>query len=110
PLDGVFRQLYSRAAGDRLWSAGYALITAKGGRVRTVNGIGVDRGVVVGAVKQMAEPLAEPSGEPRTSDADTEKAAASEALEAAAAELSARGDAAGGTAKEVLAAQALMAA
>lgn len=78
--------------------------------MRTVNGIGVGRGVVVGAVKQMAEPLAEPSGEPRTSDADTEKAAASEALEAAAAELSARGDAAGGTAKEVLAAQALMAA
>ena len=58
----------------------------------------------------MAEPLAEPTAAPRSTDADAERSAAIAALDAVAAELTARGDAAGGTAKEVLAAQALMAA
>ncbi|HRN28883.1 MAG TPA: phosphoenolpyruvate--protein phosphotransferase [Terrimesophilobacter sp.] len=78
--------------------------------MHTVNGIGVGRGVAVGPVKRMAEPLAEPTAAPRSTDADAERSAAIAALDAVAAELTARGDAAGGTAKEVLAAQALMAA
>jgi phosphotransferase system enzyme I (PtsI) len=65
--------------------------------------------VAVGPVLRMPEPLPEPGTEGRTADAAAESAAVAEALAAVAADLSARGEKAGGEAKDVLDAQALMA-
>jgi phosphotransferase system enzyme I (PtsI) len=65
--------------------------------------------VAVGPVLRMPEPLPEPGTEGRTADAAAESAAVAEALAAVAADLTARGEKAGGEAKDVLDAQALMA-
>jgi phosphotransferase system enzyme I (PtsI) len=57
----------------------------------------------------MPDPLEEPADTPRTTEADAERTAVSSVLAAVAAELTARGERAGGAAKDVLDAQAMMA-
>ncbi|PRY01532.1 phosphoenolpyruvate--protein phosphotransferase [Allonocardiopsis opalescens] len=75
-----------------------------------VRGVGVSAGLGVGPVLLLAGAVPEPSGTERfNGDAETAVRLASEALEATAADLEARGAAAGGEAQEVLGAQALMA-
>jgi len=74
-----------------------------------LQGVGVGRGVAVGPVLRMPEPLPEPGTEARTAEASVELKAVTEALAAVAADLTARGEKAGGEAKDVLEAQALMA-
>ncbi len=74
-----------------------------------LHGIGVGRGVAVGPILRMPDPLPEPSVAPRTHDAATESAAVTDALGAVAAELRARGEKAGGAARDVLEAASLMA-
>jgi len=74
-----------------------------------LQGVGVGRGVAVGPVLKMPDPLPEPGTEPRTADAADEHAAVLVALRAVADDLTARGARAGGDAKDVLDAQALMA-
>jgi phosphotransferase system enzyme I (PtsI) len=74
-----------------------------------LTGTGVGRGLVVGSVRRMPDPLPEP---PRTASALTpaaELTRATAALSATAEDLRERGHAAGGVAKEVLDALALMA-
>lgn len=65
--------------------------------------------MAVGPVLRMPEPLPEPGTEGRTADAAVESAAVATALAAVASDLAARGEKAGGEAKDVLDAQALMA-
>ncbi len=65
--------------------------------------------MAVGPVLRMPEPLPEPGTEGRTADAAAESAAVATALAAVASDLTARGEKAGGEAKDVLDAQALMA-
>jgi len=72
-------------------------------------GIGIGRRVALGPARRMAPPLPEPGAEPRTADAAAETAAVDAAVAAVAAELAARGERAGGEARAVLEAQALMA-
>ena len=72
-------------------------------------GVGVGRGVAAGPVLCMPDPLSEPEATSRTTDAGTEKAAVASALAAVAGELLSRGERAGGAAKDVLEAQAMMA-
>ena len=74
-----------------------------------LHGIGVGRGIAAGPLKRMPEPLAEPSDSARTADAEPEIAAAREALRVVGEWLRDRGVEAGGEAKDVLDAQALMA-
>ena len=74
-----------------------------------LQGVGVGRGVAVGPVRKMPEPLPEPGTEPRTADAAVEREAVATALRAVSGDLTARGEKAGGEAKDVLDAQALMA-
>lgn len=74
-----------------------------------LQGVGVGRGVAVGPVRKMPEPLPEPGTEPRTADAAVEREAVATALRAVSADLTARGEKAGGEAKDVLDAQSLMA-
>jgi len=74
-----------------------------------LQGVGVGRGVAVGPVLRMPEPLPEPGTEKRTAEAPAELARVREALAEVAADLSARGEKAGGEAKDVLDAQSLMA-
>lgn len=74
-----------------------------------LQGVGVGRGVAVGPVKKMPDPLPEPGTQPRTADAALEYDAVLTALSAVAADLTARGEKAGGEAKDVLDAQSLMA-
>ena len=77
-----------------------------------LQGVGVSGGVVIGRVAVMAgaipEPAAIEAGTASTPAAAAAAAAAAEALEAVATDLEARGAAAGGDAKDVLEAQALM--
>ena len=75
----------------------------------TLAGVGVGLGVASGPVARMAEPLPAPADEPSTRTGDEEKGRAHEALSAVARELEERGEHAGGTAQEVLEAQAMMA-
>lgn len=77
--------------------------------MRELSGIGVGRGIATGPVLRMPDPLPEPSTAPRSGTAEAERAAVAEALAAVAAELTARGEQAGGEAKDVLDAQAMMA-
>jgi phosphotransferase system enzyme I (PtsI) len=77
--------------------------------MRELHGIGVGRGIATGPVLRMPDPLPEPADSPRTGDAETEREAVSSALAAVAAELTARGERAGGSARDVLEAQAMMA-
>ena len=74
-----------------------------------LTGIGVGRGIAAGPVMRMPEPLAEPADVPRQADAEVEIAAAKDALAATGEWLRAHGVKAGGEAKDVLDAQALMA-
>lgn len=77
--------------------------------MRELSGIGVGQGIAAGPVLRMPEPLPEPVSEPRTASAGSEHAAVKGALESVAADLSSRGSHAGGSAKDVLDAQAMMA-
>lgn len=74
-----------------------------------LHGIGVGRGIAVGPIVRMPDPLPEPADVTRTADASAEFRAVSEALAAVAVELLSRGEKAGGAAKDVLEAAALMA-
>jgi phosphotransferase system enzyme I (PtsI) len=75
----------------------------------TLSGIGIGRGLAVGPVLRMPDPLPEPTDAASTHGADTEKVRAAGALAAAAADIRLRGERAGGSAKDVLEAQAFMA-
>ncbi|WP_394769688.1 phosphoenolpyruvate--protein phosphotransferase [Lacisediminihabitans sp.] len=74
-----------------------------------LHGIGVGRGVAVGPIVRMPDPLPEPADLTRAGDASAEFSAVSEALAAVAVELQSRGEKAGGAARDVLEAAALMA-
>ena len=72
-------------------------------------GIGVGRGVAVGAILRMPDPLPEPTISSRTQGAAEELAEVHAAVVVVAAELLARGEKAGGAARDVLEAASLMA-
>lgn len=74
-----------------------------------LHGIGVGRGIAIGPIVRMPDPLPEPVDVTRAADASAEFSAVSEALAAVAAELKSRGERAGGAARDVLEAAALMA-
>jgi phosphotransferase system enzyme I (PtsI) len=74
-----------------------------------LSGYGIGHGSASGPVRIMPGPLPEPGDEPRTADAATEFSAVVAALDAVALDLTTRGERAGGPAKDVLAATALMA-
>ena len=74
-----------------------------------LNGIGVGRGIAVGPILRMPDPLPEPMDEPRTRDSAAELAVVTSALSTVADELLARGQKAGGAARDVLEAASLMA-
>ncbi|MCU1482945.1 MAG: phosphoenolpyruvate--protein phosphotransferase [Subtercola sp.] len=74
-----------------------------------LQGVGVGRGSAVGPTLRMPEPLAEPGDEPSDASPADEFARIHDALAHVAADLEARGAAAGGEAQDVLNAQALMA-
>ena len=74
-----------------------------------LHGVGVGRGVAVGPILRMPDPLPEPTDSARTTDAGAEVASVTAALAAVAAELLARGEEAGGAARDVLEAASLMA-
>ncbi len=76
---------------------------------KTLTGVGVGRGLVVGSVRRMPDPLPEPARTPSAMTPADELARATTALSATAKDLRARGEVAGGVAKEVLDALALMA-
>lgn len=75
-----------------------------------LHGSGIGGGVAVGPVLRMPDPLPEPRDTPRTAAAEDEKARAAASLAATAESIGARGRRAGGSAQDVLEAQALMAA
>ncbi len=75
----------------------------------TLHGSGVGGGLAVGPVLQMAGPLAEPDDTQHGGDAEAELATVTAAIDAVAAELEARGAAAGGEAEQVLKAAVLIA-
>lgn len=74
-----------------------------------LTGVGIGRGLAIGPVRRMPDPLPEPTSTPSTLGPDAERERASQALAAAAADIRARGERAGGSARDVLDAQALMA-
>jgi phosphotransferase system enzyme I (PtsI) len=74
-----------------------------------LHGIGVGRGVAVGQVIRMPDPLPEPADSGHNGDAAAENARVREALAAVAADYQVRGEKAGGAARDVLEAAALMA-
>jgi phosphotransferase system enzyme I (PtsI) len=74
-----------------------------------VNGIGIGRGTAVGPVLRMPEPLAEPAEIPSQANPAVDYERVAIALAETAADLMALGARAGGDAKDVLDAQALMA-
>ncbi|WAB85082.1 phosphoenolpyruvate--protein phosphotransferase [Microcella daejeonensis] len=74
-----------------------------------LRGTGIGRGTAVGTVLRMPDPVPDPTDTPRTRTAEEETARATEALTATATQLRERGQAAGGTAAEVLDALAMMA-
>ncbi len=73
-----------------------------------LQGVGIGRGLAFGPVLRMPEPLPEPSDAPSALGADAEQERAASALAATAALIRVRGERAGGTAKDVLDAQAFM--
>lgn len=75
----------------------------------SLRGIGVGRALATGPVRRMPDPLPEPSEQESPADADAEIVRAKRALQQVASELTERGARAGGDAKNVLDAQALMA-
>jgi phosphotransferase system enzyme I (PtsI) len=74
-----------------------------------LQGVGVGRGIAVGSILRMPDPLPEPAETAREADAATEFAGVEAALAAVATELQARGEKAGGAARDVLEAASLMA-
>ena len=74
-----------------------------------LRGVGVGRGIAIGPILRMPDPLPEPVDGPHAGDADAEYAAVETSLAAVARELSANGERAGGSAKGVLDAAAMMA-
>src|SRR3954469_8846270 len=78
-------------------------------RPRELVGIGIGRRTVTGPVVRMADPVPEPKATPSTQTPEFELARARAALAAVAAALRDRAAAAGGEARDVLDAQALMA-
>ncbi len=74
-----------------------------------LRGVGVGQGVAQGTVVRMAEALPAPDNTPSTVGAEAERARAREAVAAVAAELQQRAETAGGSAQEVLEAQAMIA-
>ena len=74
-----------------------------------LQGVGVGNGIAVGSIMRMPDPLPEPKDTTRTGDARTEFESVVAALAGVAAELQARGEKAGGAARDVLEAAALMA-
>ena len=77
--------------------------------VAEIKGTGIGLGIAHGPVATMAAGLEPPSDAPSTRTPDEEKQAVAEAISATAAELNARGERAGGSAQDVLEAQAMMA-
>ena len=78
-------------------------------KVARLKGVGVSPGVAIGPVAVMGGEVPEPPATPpRPGAQDAELEAARGALEAVAAELEARGEAAGGDVRDVLEAQAMM--
>jgi phosphotransferase system enzyme I (PtsI) len=75
----------------------------------TLQGVGIGRGLGIGPVIRMPDPLPEPSDTPSALDADAEKVRAAGALAATAVDIRLRGERAGGSARDVLDAQAFMA-
>jgi phosphotransferase system enzyme I (PtsI) len=75
----------------------------------TLTGVGIGRGLAVGPILRMPDPLPEPADTASTIGGDEEKVRAAGALAATAADIRLRGERAGGAAKDVLDAQALMA-
>ena len=75
-----------------------------------LSGVGVGRSVAVGPILRMPDPLPEPSSTPFSGDAALELAGVQRALEFVRDELRARGESAGGDARDVLEAAAMMAA
>jgi phosphotransferase system enzyme I (PtsI) len=74
-----------------------------------LRGVGIGLGVAQGPVVRMTEALPAPDQTPSTLGADAERARVREAVAVVAQELTARGEAAGGSAQEVLEAQAMIA-
>lgn len=74
-----------------------------------IRGTGIGQGVAVGPVVRMAAPLPEPVDRPSHLDPEREAERARASLSVVAAELTERGAKAGGAAKDVLEAQAMMA-
>ena len=74
-----------------------------------LRGVGIGQGVAHGPIARMASRIEPPRDEKSTKSPDEEKAAVAEAVAAVAAELNARGERAGGPARDVLEAQAMMA-
>ncbi|MDO9398483.1 MAG: phosphoenolpyruvate--protein phosphotransferase [Herbiconiux sp.] len=74
-----------------------------------LHGTGIGRGIAVGTVLRMPEPLPEPEETPSALTPDAEKERARASLAATAAIIRHRGERAGGSAKDVLEAQAFMA-
>lgn len=74
-----------------------------------LRGVGIGLGIAQGPVIRMTEALAAPEQTPSSIGADAERARARESIAAVAAELTARGELAGGAAQEVLEAQAMIA-
>jgi phosphotransferase system enzyme I (PtsI) len=75
----------------------------------TLSGIGIGRGLGIGPVLRMPDPLPEPSDIASGLTPDAEKVRAAGALASTAVDIRLRGDRAGGSAKDVLEAQAFMA-
>lgn len=76
----------------------------------TLRGVGVSHGVAIGEVRHMGTAVLEPPARQiQAEDAEREQGRARKAVEAVAADLTARGNLAGGEAQAVLEAQAMMA-
>ncbi|WP_382303769.1 phosphoenolpyruvate--protein phosphotransferase [Herbiconiux sp. UC225_62] len=75
----------------------------------SLHGTGIGRGIAVGTVLRMPDPLPEPDETPSALTPDAEKERARASLAATAAVIRHRGERAGGSAKDVLEAQAFMA-
>jgi phosphotransferase system enzyme I (PtsI) len=76
---------------------------------RALQGVGIGRGLAIGPIIRMPDPLPEPSDAASALAADAEKVRAAGALAATAEDIRLRGARAGGSAKDVLEAQAFMA-
>jgi phosphoenolpyruvate-protein phosphotransferase (PTS system enzyme I) len=75
----------------------------------TLTGVGIGRGIAIGATLRMPDPLPEPVDEASALTPDAEKVRAAGSLASTAADIRLRGSRAGGSAKDVLEAQAFMA-